>query len=162
MSIDLVAASLWLDFPPGQKLVLVALCERANLETGECWPGRAEIAIRASVSERSVSAAIAILEHDGWLTTDRQATGPGQTAHRLLSVDRILKEGAKRRTEHQARTRAKSARVQGQRGKQATPNGGSTAQERGKSPCLVTVSKNRQEEPSLASFFEKRYRKAKT
>lgn len=155
MSIDLVAASLWLDFPPARKLVLVALCERANLDTGECWPGRAEIAMRASISERSVTAHIASLEKGRWLITDRKATGPGQPAKRRLSVDLILKEGEKRRVEYQARTRAKVARDSEQHGK---PSAATRANldRTGETP----VSGNRHIEPSIVEPPDARARES--
>ncbi|MPZ49696.1 MAG: hypothetical protein GEU75_10445 [Dehalococcoidia bacterium] len=94
MSIDLVAAALWLPLQPARKLVLIALCERANLQTGKCWPGRFEIAARASLSERRVSPHLAALERAGYLEKPKPGIRRlGETTVRTVVVKRILTEG---------------------------------------------------------------------
>lgn len=99
MSIDLVAATMWLDLTPAQKLVLVSLADRANGETGLCWPGRDEIAWRSSVTVRSVTDQIKALEMAGWLESGPKPGRPGQTTKRILNVKRIIAEASHRRTE---------------------------------------------------------------
>ncbi len=47
------------------KLVLVALCESANDETGECWPGLQRIADRCDLTLRSARRAVAQLAKEG-------------------------------------------------------------------------------------------------
>lgn len=113
MSIDLVAACLWLDLPPARKLVLLALCERANLETGYCLPGRDEIAMRASLTVRRTSPHLVALKDTGYI----KRLGPkpwreGQAQKRWLDVDKILTEGESRRQwlqEQRALARAQRA-----------------------------------------------------
>ena len=94
MSVDLVSAAFWLPLEPIRKFVLVALCERANLQTGYCWPGRDEIAARVSLSPRRVTPHLQALEADDYLRSRRRG-GPheGHTTQRWLNVDRILREG---------------------------------------------------------------------
>jgi len=97
VSIDLVAASLWLDLPPARKLVLVALCDRADGMTGECWPGRKEVAARASLAPRNVSTHFKALEEDGWIRSGPRSRTPGQTTTRWVNIRRIKAEGEGRR-----------------------------------------------------------------
>jgi len=100
MSIDLVAAALWIDLPPPRKLVLIALCDRANGTTGECYPGLREIRFRSSMSERSVIPHLRALEESGYVRRGRGPTGrKGETTHRWLDVQRILQEGRSREQE---------------------------------------------------------------
>ena len=102
MSIDLVAAALWIDMEPRRKLVLIALCERADLQTGMCWPGRKEIAARSSITERWVTNHMKALEDDGYMATVHKSSGrAGDTSRRKLNVGRILKEGEDRREQLQ-------------------------------------------------------------
>ncbi len=49
------------------KLVLVALCERADKHTGHCWPGMRQIAEDASCSERAAYLYIAALKRNGFI-----------------------------------------------------------------------------------------------
>lgn len=104
MSVDLVAAALWLPLEPARKLVLIALCERADFRTGLCWPGREEIAIRASLSARRTSPHLAALEADGWIRhSERRVARHGGTTRRWLDVDRILAEAEKVRADFRTR-----------------------------------------------------------
>lgn len=100
MSIDLVAAALWLPLEPNRKLVLIALCERADFRTGLCWPGRSEIAIRASLSPKRVTEHTKALKAEGLIRHERPGNSrTGETTHRWLDVGRILEEGERRRNE---------------------------------------------------------------
>lgn len=103
MSIDLVAATLWLDLPPARKLVLLALCERANLSDGKCWPGREEIAARSSLTIRTVTPHLQALEADGWIRSGAKPTKAGQTTIRWVNAQRVLREGEAHRKAIQAR-----------------------------------------------------------
>ena len=100
MSIDLVAAALWLDMEPRRKLVLVSLCENADQE-GYCWPSQPYIAIRASLSVRWVRRHLRELEKDGWLKVLRIGKRASPT-ERVLNIDRILVEGRFREAEYRA------------------------------------------------------------
>src|SRR3990167_4569427 len=100
VSIDLVAAALWLDMDPRRKLVLVSLCENADQE-GYCWPSQPYIAVRASLSVRWVRRHLRELEKDGWLKVLRIGKRASPT-ERVLHVDRILVEGRLREAEYRA------------------------------------------------------------
>ena len=100
MSIDLVAAALWLDMEPRRKLVLVSLCENADQE-GYCWPSQPYIAVRASLTVRWVRRHLRELEKEGWLKVLRIGKRASPT-ERVLHVDRILVEGRLREAEYRA------------------------------------------------------------
>ena len=53
------------------KLVLLALADQANDE-GHCWPGRAKLATKCGVSDRTVTEQLAILVRDGLIRSDRR------------------------------------------------------------------------------------------
>ena len=91
MSIDLVAAALWLDMKPTRKLVLVSLCENAD-QYGLCWPSRPYVARRCSLSLRSVVTHLYGLKEDGWLRIV-EAGRRGYSTRRQLNAQRILEEG---------------------------------------------------------------------
>ncbi len=118
MSLDLVAAALWLDMDARRKLVMVSLCENAD-EDGFCWPSRAYIAARASLSVRSVSPHLKALEDEGWLAVTSRPY-PGRTTERLMAKDRILAEGAKRRNEFR-QTRDEGKNLPPLKGEVASP-----------------------------------------
>lgn len=97
MSIDLVSAALWLPFDSTRKLVLVALCDRADQTTGFCYPGRDYIAARASLSVRRVSPHLSSLEELGYIKRRRRGDNRiVRTTATWVNVDRILKEGRER------------------------------------------------------------------
>ncbi len=103
MSIDLVAAALWLDMEPSKKLVLVALCDRADLKTGKCWPGRDELAIRTSLSQKTITAHLRTLEDEEWVKSKRGNYRRGETTTRWVRVRRILADGEARKLAFRAR-----------------------------------------------------------
>lgn len=86
-----MSAALWLPLTPARKLVLVALCDRADIN-GYCWPSRADIAIRASLTVRSVTPHLQGLEADGWLISQKGNRAIGQTTRRRINVNRVLIE----------------------------------------------------------------------
>jgi hypothetical protein len=96
---------MWLDLPPARKLVLVALCDRANGTTGQCWPGRKEIAVRASLSERRVTDHLRGLEADGWIRSGAHPRYPGQTTTRWVAVEKVNRTASERRDRLQAQWR---------------------------------------------------------
>jgi DNA-binding transcriptional ArsR family regulator len=107
VSIDLVAAALWLPMDPARKLVLIALCERARLDTGECFPGREEIAARASLSTRRVTPHLQALKKQGYVRREVKGSARrGLTTTRYLDVDRILSEGKLSRDAFRARQKS--------------------------------------------------------
>lgn len=91
MSIHAVSWAFRQELPPIPKLVLIALCERANSETGECWPGIKIVAEAAGLSERSVVTYIGALVRNGYV--DRQSMrgkdGRKRTNHYWILFDRI-------------------------------------------------------------------------
>ncbi len=91
MSIDLVAAALWLDLKPTRKLVLFSLCENAD-QYGLCWPSREYIARRCSLDVRSVTPHLQGLEKDGWMRVEEKGRR-GYSTRRRLAAQRILEEG---------------------------------------------------------------------
>ena len=160
MSHDLVGAALWLDMPPTRKLVLVALCERADLKTGKCWPGRKEVAMRASLTERNVSPHFKALEESGWIRSGPRSHTPGLTTRRWVSVGRILEEGEARRAKYIGARGDDSSPLDEEEGMMATGGGdadgiGGDASDRYEGmpqtyePSLVTVIKEPSKEPSL-------------
>ena len=167
MSIDLVAACLWLPLEPNRKLVLLALCERADLKTGRCWPGREEIAVRASLSVRSVTPHLQALEVLGYLHSRRRDGGRRQTTLRQLAVSRILKEGEAIRAQfvgEQERSREDALSIQQEDSSPDQFKGklpahqrevgdiamGSSLLEQGEAASLVTAI-----EPSLESSYNR-------
>lgn len=55
------------NIPPVAKFVLVALCERADGDTGQCWPGLEAVAKAVSLSRRSVHSYIGALVRNGYV-----------------------------------------------------------------------------------------------
>lgn len=174
MGFDLATAALWLDMPGNRKLVLVALCDRASMETGLCWPGRAEIAIRSSLSERSVTPHLQALEAAGYVRSGPNPRSAGKTTHRWVNVDRILRESESNRREHLARVRAdleeeSSPSPQGSTGSSAHQLGedgvdlGEVAADLGEAASPVTViepSKEPSGEPVAAAAAVKLWEEA--
>lgn len=115
MSIDLIAAALWLPLDPARKLVLVALCDRADYATGKCWPGRDEIALRSSLSLKSVTEHLKGLEADGWIKSRRGNSRAGETTTRWVNVARVLDESM-------IVVQAHRARVAARLGEESTPD----------------------------------------
>lgn len=56
------------DWPPGTRLVAVAMADRVNRVTLRCWPSIADLAKRTGLSERQVQRCIKVIEDAGWIT----------------------------------------------------------------------------------------------
>jgi len=67
MSIELMSHAWKASIKTSSKMVLLALCDNAN-EQGRCFPSIKTIALRCSMSVRSVQNQIAILMEKGYLT----------------------------------------------------------------------------------------------
>lgn len=110
MSVDLISAALWLPLEPNRKLVLVALCDRADIVTGLCFPGREYIAARTSLSVKSVTPHLRALAADGWVRRTQAANARlGQATRRWLDVQKILSEGEQARDVFRAEQRRKGS-----------------------------------------------------
>ena len=90
MSIPAVAWALAQVLPPVPKFVLVALCERANRKTGQCWPGVEAVAEDVCMSPRSIITYIAALERNGYVTKQamRGKNGRIRTNHYWICFER--------------------------------------------------------------------------
>jgi hypothetical protein len=90
MSFEAVAWAIRQELPPLPKFVLVALCERANPDNGECWPGIKTVAKAVCLSERSVITYISALVRNGFV--DRQSMrgkdGRKRSNHYWILFDR--------------------------------------------------------------------------
>jgi hypothetical protein len=78
------------DIPGTAKLVLIALANRADEETGHCWPSIQRIAKEASCSPRSVHTYIGALKRNGYVDvrSGRGKTSGGHTNDYWLLMDR--------------------------------------------------------------------------
>ena len=75
-----------MDLPLGQKMVLMALADRANQE-GECWPGQASLAKMCSMSERALRDNIDRLSSQGLVTViSRRVDGHNGTSKYYLTL----------------------------------------------------------------------------
>ncbi len=91
MSIQAVAWALNQKIPGTNKLVLIALANYADEETGHCWPSVEKIANQASCSPRSVHSYIGALRRNGFLDvrSGRTKTGTVRTNDYWLLMDRL-------------------------------------------------------------------------
>lgn len=90
MSIQAVAWALSQKIPGTNKLVLIALANYADEETGHCWPSVEKIAKQASCSPRSVHSYIGALRRNGFLDvrSGRSKAGTVRTNDYWLLMDR--------------------------------------------------------------------------
>lgn len=90
MSFQAVAWAMKQELPVIPKFILVALCERANPDTGECWPGIETVAKAVCLSERSVVTYIAALVRNGYVMRQamRGKDGRRRTNHYWIMFDR--------------------------------------------------------------------------
>lgn len=72
MSIKLMSAAWDLDIPASEKMVLLALCDRADDNGESCFLSVGAIARKCSKSERSIQGAIRRLRDTGFLTFDER------------------------------------------------------------------------------------------
>jgi helix-turn-helix protein len=91
MSFQAVAWAMKQELPPLPKFVLVALCERANPDNGQCWPGVKTLAAAVCLSERSVVTYIAALVRNGFVMRQamRGKDGRKRTNHYWVLFDRV-------------------------------------------------------------------------
>lgn len=78
------------DIPSGPKFVLVALCNRANEDTGECWPGLSTVAKNCGMGRRTVERHIQALAELGLIAITARATDSGGQTSNLY---RIISDG---------------------------------------------------------------------
>lgn len=71
MSLQLMTEAWLLDIPQGQKMVLLALADRAN-DDGECWPGQASLSAKCSMSERAIRDNLIRLEEAGLIEIEER------------------------------------------------------------------------------------------
>lgn len=78
-----------LDLPPIPKLILLALADFADEETGECWPSQTRLAKKASISERTIRSHIAPLVEDGYIEILARGDGRGHSTRYRLNLIRL-------------------------------------------------------------------------
>lgn len=91
MSLEAITWAFRQEIPPTAKLVLMALANRADDETGDCWPGLTRVAKDASCSIRSAQIHIAALARNGFIQIERKfSSGDGRqrSNHYWLLFDR--------------------------------------------------------------------------
>jgi len=113
MSIHAVSWALRQDLPPVAKFVLVALCERANSETGQCWPGLDDVAKSVSLSPRSIVSYIGALVRNGYVTKQpiRGKDGKRRNNHYWIMFDRPAAPWIKVRAEEYSKNEDIDAEV---------------------------------------------------
>ena len=92
MSLEAITWAFRQDIPGTAKLVLLALANRADDETGQCWPGVTRIAKDASCSTRSAQVHIAALARNGFIEIQRvyASTNGRQRSNRYwILFDRV-------------------------------------------------------------------------
>lgn len=78
MSIHFMNMAWSLDLSPTQKLVFLAIADRAN-DDGVCWPGQASLANKCGVTDRTIRTVIEQLKELGLLDVEyRQGEGLGR------------------------------------------------------------------------------------
>lgn len=77
MSVHVMSWAFSLPIPPGEKLVLLALADRAN-DDGECWPGRESLATKCSMGLRTIDGHILSLQKKGLLEVEHRRVGNQQ------------------------------------------------------------------------------------
>jgi DNA-binding transcriptional regulator YhcF (GntR family) len=73
MSVD-VMSLVWKGGPSdrSQRLLMLAIADSAN-DDGFCWPGTQLLAVKASMSVRTVLRSLRALEQDSWIKINRKA-----------------------------------------------------------------------------------------
>ena len=100
MSLDLMSWAFKQTVEPGPKLVLLALADHANGQTGLCIPGQRLLAEQCSMSVRTVQRHLQSLEQSGLLTREMRMRGDGRgrTSDRYWLGDQHDKSGPTRQT----------------------------------------------------------------
>lgn len=86
MSIQLMSLTFMVDMPPSKKIVLLALCDRADDDGGSLHPSVRNIAKKASMSERQTQRMMRELENDGYLLVIGNKKG-GRGVSRLYQIN---------------------------------------------------------------------------
>lgn len=99
MSIRLMSEVWRTDLPTVEKMVLLVIADHANDEGTEAWPSQATIAIKASVSIRTVQRAVNSLVAARYLTVAKHAGGSAtcredRRPHRYTMNLKTLREAA--------------------------------------------------------------------
>jgi len=99
MSLDLMSWAFKQHVEPGPKLVLLALADHANGQTGLCIPGQKSLAEQCSMSVRTVQRHIQVLEDGGLLRREARMRGQGRgrTSDRYYLGDQGDKSAPMRR-----------------------------------------------------------------
>jgi DNA-binding transcriptional ArsR family regulator len=108
MSVQAMTWAFEQDVEPNAKLVLLALANRTNHETGVCYPGQALLGRECSMSDRTIRRHLNTLEERGLI--ERRARmlpeGRGRTSdeYRLACYDQPAKMSGRSRPTGQRRT----------------------------------------------------------
>lgn len=78
MSLDLMSWAFKQPVEPGPKLVLLALADHANGQTGLCIPGQKSLAEQCSMSVRTVQRHLITLEDEGYIRREARMRGAGR------------------------------------------------------------------------------------
>ena len=78
MSLDLMSWAFKQPVDPGPKLVLLALADHANGQTGLCIPGQKLLAEQCSMSVRTVQRHLMALEDEGYVRREARMRGAGR------------------------------------------------------------------------------------
>ena len=152
MSIRLISRVFDMDLPPGQKWVLVAICDCASDE-GVCYPGQEKIAKKTGLKLRAVQGHIKWLEAHGLLTRRRrQSSNSRQSDCYQIDLGGYCEhaDSAPAESEHAKSAHAHSAHANSAHAKSAPPNMQKTTCEHADSAPSYKEepSVNRQIEPS--------------
>ncbi|QND84586.1 Helix-turn-helix domain-containing protein [Chromobacterium vaccinii] len=151
MSIKLMSRAWDMDIPTGQKMILIALADRANDE-GECWPGQEELAKKGSMSPRSVVNHIDWLEDHGLLKVERRQKGNQRQSNRYtVTLDSFIPGGGVTKLESADSAHAAVAHANPAHARVAPPKVQSATGESANSAHSFNEepSKNHQVDPSL-------------
>jgi hypothetical protein len=85
MSNDVLNWAWGLELPPAEKLVLIALADRADNKGGSCFPGQADISKRTGQHRSTVSKCVRSLEKKGVLVITQRPVGDGKKFRRANS-----------------------------------------------------------------------------
>jgi len=93
MSFILMAKALKVDFPDAHtKLLMLALADHANEETGECFPSLTRLAKRACMSKSTVAVKLNWLEENKWITRDRGTFNKSTRYYLNLNKENVVRE----------------------------------------------------------------------
>ena len=91
MSVRLMSKAFMTPLPASQKLVLIVMCDYANDDGLSCHPSVAQVAVKASLSDRQCKRVLKQLQDDGYLSVVANPNGgkPGTTRHYKISVEKL-------------------------------------------------------------------------